>query len=158
MRDLHLNIDGPHSDDYTREVARGLAECARVLNHATYPGPGVTYPSTVYAVLGAVRAAVAGFDQLARQLDAHLTAMRDTGNLRDNHGMDPGTTVAHARQALAESRTAASALEYRLSRAHNATSSLGLHLRPTVRGGPKLDDATEDDYSDSQADYTPEEL
>lgn len=151
MTDLHLNIDGPHSDDYTREVVRGLAECVRVLNHATYPGCGVTYPSTVYDVLGSLHATVAGLDQLLRQLDARLVELRDTGRLRDSRDIDPATTITHARQALVDARSLIPTLAHRLGRAHNATAALG--LRVPVRGGPELDKATEAEFRDGRADY-----
>lgn len=144
MSELRLNIDGPHSDDYTREVARGLSECVRVLNHATQSANGVDYPSTVYDVLGSLRTTIAGLDQLLRQLDARLVELRDTGRLRDSRDIDPATTITYARQAIVDARSLTSTLAHRLGRAHNATSSLG--LRPSVRGGPPLDDTTEDDY------------
>lgn len=144
---LRLNIDGPHTDDYTREVASGLAECVRVLNHATLSRNGVDYPSTIYSLLGDVHAAVFGLGQLLGQLDALLVAQREGGLLYDSRGLDPGTTVAHARQALAEARTRVSGLAACVGRAHSATSGLGMRDdQPTVRGGPELDDATEAEF------------
>lgn len=126
MSDLRLSPDGPHSDDYTREVANGLSECVRVLNHATQSINGVDYPSTVYEVIGSVHAAVFGLDQLIRQLDARLVDQRDSGQLYDARGLDASMTVAHARQALAETRALLPGLNAQLGRAHSATSELGL--------------------------------
>lgn len=121
--DLHLNIDGPHSDAYTREVADGLSECVRVLNHATMRLSGVDYPSTVYSVLGRMHAAVTGMEQLLRQLEDALVRFRDAGQLGDDSG-HPEQALANARAWLTESRQVSEHLARALGRAHAATSGM----------------------------------
>jgi hypothetical protein len=124
MTDLSLNPSGPHSDDYTRQVADGLAEAVRVLNHATQPGTGgVTTPATVSDVLGTLAAAVAGMDQLVRQLAEYLAAEHAAGRL----GADSGSVadaLASPTAEIANVRRAASSLHVWLARAHNITAEL----------------------------------
>ncbi|WP_219466914.1 hypothetical protein [Nonomuraea rhizosphaerae] len=126
--DLHLNPDGPHSDDYTRAVAAGLTECVRVLNHATLNPDAITYPATVHDVIGHLRTAVQGLDQLLPQLRAQLRRMHDSGRLDSVGGeLTSENRVVATRWELNAARRRASALAEALRRAHNASS--GLYLR-----------------------------
>ncbi|MEV0993463.1 hypothetical protein [Nonomuraea sp. NPDC050202] len=125
MSSLRLNTDGPRSGDYTVKVAHGLAECVRVLNHHTMDADALPHPSTIHDVLGAVRTAASGLDQLLRQLDARLGAMDRTGNLVDASD-DDRDAVALTRTWTHESREVANHLAYTLDRAFNASSSLYL--------------------------------
>ena len=118
---LHLNPHGPHSDDYTRQVAAGLAECVRVLNHATYQQAAASMPSTVNEVLGNVRVALAGLPQLLRQLGDRLDEMAADDHMYDDRDHDNTEltlqTVAAVREHLAAGRVAA---------AHREAGHLGL--------------------------------
>lgn len=130
--DLHLSTSGPHSDDYTRELANGLSETVRVLSSATRTGDdGVTRPSTVYDVLGSLHAAAAGLDPMLRRLADQLAAQRASGRLRerrpDGEQGDQSTAVMAAVQEIAVARRAAGMLAGALGRAQNATSGLYLN-------------------------------
>lgn len=133
---VNLNPDGPHSDDYTREVAAALPECVRVLNRATYPHVGVTWPSTIGSIVGNVHAAAAGLTQLLHQCDARLTEMADTGRLyddRDNRNADlVSDTCSDVRRALAAADRTAAILAAQLDHARKAASHLGLHDEGTA--------------------------
>ncbi|RVX39115.1 hypothetical protein EDD27_1457 [Nonomuraea polychroma] len=122
---IRLSSDGPHSDEYTRQVADALSESVRVLNHATATGAGLASPATVYDVLGRASATIAGFDQLLRQIGKRLQRHLASGRLGDDHG-DPASTVEQTLAELAAARQAAHTLTRRLERAFNATASLHL--------------------------------
>ncbi|WP_440072716.1 hypothetical protein [Streptosporangium sp. OZ121] len=124
-----LSSDGPHGDDYTSEVAAAVSEAVRVLNHATLSHVGVTYPSTVYDVLGRIGSSTAGLDQLLGQLGEALRRMQESGQLGDDHG-DPAERLDKALSELAAARKSARDLALRIDRAFNTTA--GLHL--TYRG------------------------
>jgi hypothetical protein len=121
-----LSPDGPHSDDYTSEIAIALSEAVRVLNHATLSRAGVTYPSTVYNVLGRIGDSAAGLDQLMVQLGETLRRMLASGQLGDDHG-DPADRLDKALSELTAAREAARHLAVRIDCAFNTTASL--HLR-----------------------------
>ncbi|WP_327088565.1 hypothetical protein OIE66_40660 [Nonomuraea sp. NBC_01738] len=150
--DLHLSIDGPHDDDTIREIAAGLSEAVHVLNYATRPDP--IAPLTAYDVIGSVHETVDRLGQLLSQLRDGLHDHLASGRLGHDDG-DPIAAVAAATERLAEAKLLAAALARRLGDAHRPTA--GLHLlpadSPSVRGGPELDPATEDDYRTEQADY-----
>ncbi|MFB4275815.1 hypothetical protein ACBJ59_11020 [Nonomuraea sp. MTCD27] len=124
--DLHLNVDGPHDDDSIRQTASAMAECVRVLNHATRDPDAVKYPATVHDVLGSLRDGVQRMDQLFRQLDDRLRSMAVQDRIGDTHG-DPFQVVASVRRQLDLLRTDAAVMAERLDRAFNASS--GLYLR-----------------------------
>lgn len=131
MADYRLDPDGPHSDDYTRQVANAFAETVRVLNYATRTNDGVTYPSTVHDVLGSLRTGMQRMDQLLQQLDERLIRFTQSGQLADTTG-DPFTTVNSTLRQIAGLRADAAVMAERLDRAHNATS--GLYLRDNQDG------------------------
>jgi hypothetical protein len=120
-----LSSDGPHSDDYTSEVATVLSEAVRVLNNATLSRTGVTYPSTVYDVLSRISATAGGLDQLLRQLGEALRRMLASGQLGDDHG-DPTARLDKALSELTAAREAARDLTIRIDCAFNTTASLHL--------------------------------
>jgi hypothetical protein len=126
MTDLHLSTTGPHSDDYTRQVARGLAETIRVLNHATRGGTGgLTEPTTAADVLGNLHSAVAGLDQLTRQIGQYLTLERIAGRLASDTG-DVAKTLRAVNEGVAGTQDALGTLVRWLAHAHNAASHLYL--------------------------------
>lgn len=124
--DLHLDPNGAHDDDNTIQVARGLAECVRVLNRATYPGVGVTRPSTISGVIWSVRTAIGRLDQLLGQLADRLSEMEATGLCDDrDRAADAGPTVASVREHLGVAGHGANLLAARLGQAHHAAGHLG---------------------------------
>src|SRR3974377_801000 len=80
---ITLSTLGPHSPEYTREVAWAMAECVRVLNYAASSGAetAIVYPATVYEVLGALYTATARMPQLLTQLNAWLERAAEAGDL-----------------------------------------------------------------------------
>ncbi|MDL4772488.1 hypothetical protein [Actinomadura xylanilytica] len=123
---IELRPDGPHSDDYTAEVARALAESVRVLNYATgsHAERGLQHPQTVYDVVGNLAASAAGLGQLLGQLAEFLTHQAAAGHLADTSGADPIVVTADAREQLAAAHTAGSALSRALGLAQSAVSGL----------------------------------
>jgi hypothetical protein len=136
MNGIELRPDGPHSDDYTIEVARAVAESVRVLNYATgsHAARGLRYPQTVYTVTGTLSAAAGGLGQLLDQMGAFLRAQVESGRVADDFGT-PETVLAVAETCLADARLAAAALARALADAQNATS--GMYL-------PDPDESTDD--------------
>jgi hypothetical protein len=100
---ITLSTLGPHSLDYTREVASAMAECVRVLNYATGSGAetAIVYPATSYDVLGALYTATARMPQLLSQLMSWLERTAGAGRLADDRHHDSAAAVAGAQQAAA---------------------------------------------------------
>jgi hypothetical protein len=132
---VEFHRDGPHSDDYTAEVARAVAEGVRVLNYATgsHAGRGLTGPQTVYTVAGCLGAAAAGLEQLLRQLSAFLEGQAAAGRLADDSGARPDQATARAGDLLGLARGTAADLAGALSGVPNAVS--GLYLPDADAGG-----------------------
>src|SRR5258707_15858738 len=100
---VELRTDGPHSAEYTMQVAYALAEAARVLNYATMPGAGgLDYPGDAYSLLGALYTATERLPQLFGQLTAFLAGQRDAGKLADDHARNVAAQVARAAFRLAK--------------------------------------------------------
>jgi len=129
MTDYRLDIIGPHGDDYTRHVSDALAECVRVLNHATQLQADTTDPATVHHVLGSLHDAVARMDQLLDQLTRRLADLHAAGQVaHDNGDADSAAhAVSSAAGSLGHARTVIASVSGNLAAAHAATS--GLHLR-----------------------------
>lgn len=125
MADYRLDTDGPHSDDYTRQVAQAFAEAVRVLNHATLNRDGVTYPATVHDVLGSLRDGIQRLDQTLHQLNQHLTRF-DRDDLAHSGGGDPGIALGTAHLGVIDARAEVAPLAAYLNEAYTATSSLYL--------------------------------
>jgi len=122
---VKLRTDGPHSAEYTMQVANTLAEAARVLNYATMPGRGgLDYPGDVHSLLGALYTATERLPQLFGQLAAFLAGQRDAGNLADDDGRDVIAQVALASFRLGKAHGAAVTLTEELQAAQNAVSGL----------------------------------
>ena len=105
---ITLSTLGPHSPDYTREVAWAMAECVRVLNYAAGSGveTAIVYPATVYEVLGALSTATARMPQLLSQLNTWLERAVEAGRLADDRHRDPAAAVAGSREAAARAKVA----------------------------------------------------
>jgi len=84
-----LSTLGPHSPEYTVTVADALAECVRVLNHATRSDDAIGYPGAVYQVLGALYTATGRLPQLLSQLSGWLERETEAGRLAEHqHRLD----------------------------------------------------------------------
>jgi hypothetical protein len=132
---VEFHRDGPHSDEYTAEVAGAVAEGVRVLNYATgsHASRGLTRPQTVYTVAGGLGAAVAGLEQLLRQLSAFLQGQAAAGRLADDSGARPDQVAARACDLLEAARGAAADLAGALFGVQNAVS--GLYVPDADAGG-----------------------
>jgi hypothetical protein len=111
-------LDGPlqdhadiHTDEETAAAAWLVAEAVRYLNAATQgpAAPGVTEPSTAYAVAGALAVASARLARLASQLAEWLASEVASGGLK--------AEVTGGCVHLASAAHAASLLEYAMSAA-----------------------------------------
>lgn len=122
--DLHLDPQGPHSADYTQQVADGLEECVRVLAYATRTDDGVPDPAVAASVLGSLDRAVAGLDQVLRQLADRLGEKAATRLRSDDR--DPAGTLAAVRSATEAARIRLIRVTTDLRQAHTAASRLYL--------------------------------
>jgi hypothetical protein len=123
---IEFRPDGPHSDDYTTDLANAYTETVRVLNHATMTRSGMSWPSTAYSVVGNLTAGTAGLRQLLDQIGAFLDREDAAGRLGDDRHPtgDPAAAIAGAHVHLTAARLAASALAVALGEAHSALSGL----------------------------------
>jgi hypothetical protein len=128
-----LRTDGPHSPEYTREVAGAVAEGIRVLNYATggRDWPGLDYPGDAYDLLGWLYTATQRLPQLFTQLAGFLVA-QGASSLADDQGRDPQACTAAAASDLERASTAASALTKLLQDAQLAIS--GLYVKDSGDG------------------------
>lgn len=124
--EIRLSLDGPHDDESIRRTAAAMAECVRVLNHATLPPNQIQNPATVNAVLGDLHETAARLNQLVQQLHDQLARMYDDGQIGDT-GDQAGLNVAGTLIELEDAQARITALADNLRRAHNASS--GLYLR-----------------------------
>ncbi|MGI5208979.1 hypothetical protein ACQEU6_46375 [Spirillospora sp. CA-108201] len=132
---VELTPHGEHSAQYTEHVAHTISEAVRVLNYASgeYAEKGLPYPATIDSVIGSLRAAAGGMDQLGRQLVDRLTRMRDDGVLAvrgGEHAGDPAAAVQSANAALARVALAAIDLEQALADAQSQTGAIGMVFTP----------------------------
>jgi hypothetical protein len=136
MTDIHLNPGGPHSPQYTRQVAAALAEAVRVLNHATFPpaGEALAYPSDMDAVVQELATAVMRFPQLFSQLARWLGEQEDAGKLEINHGPcegRPWRAVATFKALMTDAEGEADRLHRALDRARQVTATIGAPYDPS---------------------------
>ena len=95
---ITLNIDGPHSGDYSREVAEAVAEGIRVLNHAsTGPASGLDYASDVDSILCNLQSAAYRLPQLLHQLGLASVAVRGGSAVRRPGPRRRASASRHAR-------------------------------------------------------------
>lgn len=120
-----LRIDGPHSPDYTKEVAAQLAECVRVLNHATQGDDGLRNSADAYELLGELSTAAAGLPQLLQQTRAFLDRELEAGRLRDTNDGDPADAVEAAGAYVDGARKDAAELRDSCNTAQQAIANLG---------------------------------
>lgn len=123
--------EGPHSPESTREVAELLAECVRVLNHATLPAdgrPGLGVPQDIYGLAGDLAQGAGGLTQTLAQLAGWLDRELDAGRLVEvpsgPHDGDAHVAVAAAQDALSVAAGHADTIGAALRRAQAALSGL----------------------------------
>jgi hypothetical protein len=132
---IKLNPSGPHTPEYTRQVADTLAEAVRVLIYATRSGAGgLRYPADAYSLLGALCTATGRLDQLLTQVAGFLEAQHRSGTLSDSQGRDPRELVERALYSLFLAREAAFNLTNSLQAAQNAISGLYVKESAERRG------------------------
>jgi hypothetical protein len=122
---IELRTGGPHSPEYTAEVADAAAEAIRVLNHATGGFDALVQPADVDRLLSALSAMASRLPQLFLQTQANLVRIADDAALYDDRGNDPSATVALVSMGLGAAHGAAMALFEALDAAHNASAHLG---------------------------------
>jgi hypothetical protein len=125
---ITLNPDGPHSPEYTKEVAYALSEAVRVLNHATQSRAGLEYPSDVAAVVGALHSTVARLEQTCTQLVRWLSNEYEAGRVAEwsegRHGGNAFAAMNDAKRELDQAIAAAGVLASHFNEAHQITSAL----------------------------------
>jgi hypothetical protein len=129
--DDHLPYDGPRTQDSVVEAARGVSHLVRYLNNATQPayaGKTLEWAVTTYGVVGNLRAAVAGMEQLLGQLADRLERQAaDDATLYDDRRSPEyaaGTTAREMATELVDALGPLGDLAVKLDRASN----LGAHL------------------------------
>jgi len=115
---VDLKTGGPHSPEYTAEVADAAAEAIRVLNHATGGTDALTYPGDIDRLISAL-------STLLAQAQANLARIADERNLCDDRGHDAAATVAMVSMGLGAATVLASRLFEALDAAHQAGAHLG---------------------------------
>lgn len=132
MSILDLRPHGMHSPEYTRAVALHLAEAVRVLNYATgpdYAKDGIPYPNTTYDLIGGLKSAAGGLNQLYQQTALRLEHLNSDGLLVVRNGQfagRPSEAVARFSNALLDASRAAAQMVAALERAHSAVSPIGM--------------------------------
>jgi hypothetical protein len=126
---IRLSPDGPHSPEYTRQVASAAAEAVRVLNHATlnHPGQALAFPADADAVIGSISTAAQRLPQLLDQLREWLTGELTAGRLQVSYGPhagSPAAAVGTAGQRLRYASAIASRLHLALKDAAETTSKI----------------------------------
>ena len=133
---VRLSPDGPHSPEYTCQVASAVAEAVRVLNHATlnFTGQALEFPADTDSVLCSLSTAAQRLPQLLDQLRGWLNGELATGRLRVGHGPHTGDPVVAMTEAARKLRDA-SAIAFRLHLALTdvtaVTSTLGAPFPPS---------------------------
>ncbi len=114
------------SDEELVQHADDAYEAIRALNHGTWR----TLPAPlVYDLLGNLRGAGYGLEQLARQLATGLRRSLTEYDVYD-HNRDPEASVDLAEHALREAASAANRLGELLSAAQMAINAQGYNISP----------------------------
>jgi hypothetical protein len=124
---ITLNTDGPREPGYVLELAEGLAETVRTLNHLTRDHEALQYPSEAGRLLREVTSAVYRLDQLLAQAGGWLDAERGEGLITVTGGPyegKPGTAVVAVKISLDEARECLAQAVTALEAAASVTSTL----------------------------------
>lgn len=133
---VRLSPDGPHSPEYTCQVASAVAEAVRVLNHATlnFVGQALEFPADADTVLCSLSIAAQRLPQLLDQLRDWLNGELAAGCLRVGHGPyagDPATATTEAGRKLRDASEIAFRLHMALRDVTAVTSALGASFPPS---------------------------
>ncbi len=124
-----LSTGGPHSSEYTRQVAEAAAEAIRVLNHATlnHAAQALRYPADADAVVESLATAAMRLPQLLEQLGYRLAEWGVAGRLKVTYGPwqgDCAGAVADIQQELYDAGHAINAAYEALNRARQVTATI----------------------------------
>ncbi|MGD9528093.1 MAG: hypothetical protein AB7L91_18770 [Dehalococcoidia bacterium] len=118
--------DGPYDLERTAAAAAMVERLVRYLNNATTKPSALPYAAVAGSVIGSLHAAVAGMEQLTRQLARFAAAQAQDPSLYDDRGDRPGAATAlELAAALADSRAAVVELADRLAVARGLSDHLG---------------------------------
>ena len=118
--------DGPYDLERTTAAAAMVERLVRYLNNATTKPSALPYAAVAGSVIGSLHAAVAGMEQLTRQLARFATAQAQDPSLYDDRGDRPGAqTATELAAALTDCGAAVVELADRLARARRISYYLG---------------------------------
>jgi hypothetical protein len=121
-------IGGPYGDEETRAAGQSIAALVRYLNHATWHDSATPYPSTVDSLVRSLSAAVAGLDQLLRQLiDNRMPALTGRPGAYATGREPVRQVVSEFAEHLDDARGHLYRAQQALSAAAAFSSRLGLH-------------------------------
>ena len=124
---ITLNTDGPCDPGYVLEVAEGIAEGVKVLNHLTRDHAALEYPSEADRLIRELASAAARLPQLLGQVSAWLSAEQEAGRIIVTYGDyagQPARAVATAAIRLDEAEAYAGNLQVVLGMAASVTSTM----------------------------------
>lgn len=138
MTTITLNPDGPHSPEYTRQVAAAVAEGVRVLNYATRDSEALQCPPDVDSVVQDLATTAQRLPQLLEQLSNWLGIDYAAGGVEVSHGPhagNPREAVGQVRSLLGLAANTASSLYLWLDEARQITSTLSSARSEGGEGG-----------------------
>ena len=124
MTDCTPALSAASNDDESVQLAANLYEQVRQLNYATAGPPSLTQPSTAYAILGNLSAALYGLDQALDQISRFFLRELQAGRLGHDRGEDLIGVLSRHGQALAEARRHSQALSAALYEAQSAINAV----------------------------------
>ena len=127
--DITIDPGGPHSPEYSVELANAIAEAVRTLNHATIDrrNGALVYPADADAVISALATAMQRLPQLLDQIREWLTEEYRAGRMQVTYGPhagDPGAATLEARIGLSEASAIAGQLHAALKGVGAVTSKI----------------------------------
>jgi hypothetical protein len=126
--------DGPHDMWTVRAAADGVSQLVRYLNNATGPWNAkhtLEYAATTDSIVGSIKAAAYGLDQLLGQLRDGMVEQANRSDLYDASATRRDDTEAAQSVAtelaarINDARAAASGLAHALEAAHSMSARLG---------------------------------
>ncbi|MGE0221143.1 MAG: hypothetical protein AB7I38_19130 [Dehalococcoidia bacterium] len=122
----HWPYDGPYSGEQTAEAGVLVERLVRYLNNATTKPTALPYAAVAGSVIGSLHAAVAGMEQLTRQLARFAAAQAHDPSVYDDRGDRPGAATAlELAAALTDAAPAVAELADRLAQAGRLSYHLG---------------------------------
>ncbi|MGD9529306.1 MAG: hypothetical protein AB7I38_19365 [Dehalococcoidia bacterium] len=118
--------DGPYDAERTAAAAAMVGRLVRYLNNATTKPDALPYAPVGGSVVGSLHAAVAGLEQLTRQLARFAAVQAQDPSVYDDRGDRPGAATAlELAAALDACLPAVVELAERLARARRLSYHLG---------------------------------